>query len=108
MRLVAVTLALALLSLAFAPAPFPKAERATPQQRELRECDTRLRALGVTWWLVTRDGSRCVQFQVRNVKDGSVDGLCGFCNVKGDVPGALRAVLTFLQSFKAERLSPPP
>jgi hypothetical protein len=33
MRLVAVTLAFALLSLGFAPASFPKAERQTPQQR---------------------------------------------------------------------------
>jgi hypothetical protein len=48
MRRLVVTFGLALLSLAFAPAPFPKADRQTPRQRERRECEEQLEALGVS------------------------------------------------------------
>jgi hypothetical protein len=102
-RLLAVTLALAVLSLAFAPAPFPKSERAreseqTRQARLLNECRRRLDELGVRWRLERHS----VVFYVRH--PGGNSGLGGDYGVDdGDVASTLCRVVVRAEEFLGRR-----
>ena len=67
MRRIVLTLLLALLSLAFAPAPLPKAERATHRRSEaalVRECLRRLDELGVKWQIEYKGRRPLVRYRV--------------------------------------------
>jgi hypothetical protein len=106
MRRVIVTLTL--LSLGFAPAPFPKAERRepeTPERRALRECDRRLRELGVTWRLETRDGVPCVRFGTGGGR-GAGDFSCRRVR-NGDVRDALQTILRYVERLRFDRSASP-
>jgi hypothetical protein len=98
MRLLAVTLALAVLSLAFAPAPFPKAERPAreseqrKQERLLYECRRRLDELGIEWRLE----GHSVTFIVRR-PGGGMGGSYGV--QRGDVAGTLRQVVASVEEY---------
>src|SRR5437870_4443064 len=94
MRRIALTLALAVLSLAFAPAPFPRAGRASRDagERLMRECEARLRALGLSWRLVSLEEQPwiCLESHDRN----GVVNYRDWHRVEGDdVPRSLRAGL---------------
>jgi hypothetical protein len=108
MRLVAMTLAFALLSLAFAPAPFPKAERQgeseqRKQERLLRECRRRLDELGVKWRL---QGDSVVFSFRQPVGSGQIGGSWGVDD--GDVARTLRRVIVLAEEYLglARRLKP--
>ena len=100
MRLLAVTLALALLSLGFAPAPFPKSERRpeTERQRALRDCEGRLEALGVRWRLEYCQGGSVLFYSLRG-SDGAQKGeTC--TDAPGDVLAALQRVARYAKQIR--------
>jgi hypothetical protein len=72
---IAPSLALAFLSLGFAPAPFPKADRQTPQEQVMRECVQRLEQLGVSWHVESRDGELYVSFTTHRPESRMGGGL---------------------------------
>ena len=111
MRRLALTLAFAVLSLAFAPAPFPRAERQTRDTRQqllTRECQRRLRELGVTCEVVTRDGAPCVRFDLGNGPCGGGQAVYYYRVRNGDVPGTLRMVLRYVERLRRNGASSPP
>src|SRR5215218_10171727 len=102
MRRLAVLVALlALSSLAFAPAPLPRRDRETQQQkrdRELAECARRLKELGVKWEVEDRGGRRSVRFGVTHPSGNS--GMGGSVPVTGgDLARALRRVIGHAEPF---------
>jgi hypothetical protein len=110
MRRIVLKLLLALSSLAFAPAPFPRPRGGeaseAEQQRVVRAYQSRLGKLGLTCELVVRDGVTHLHFGTRNPKGGGVERLGSYRVRDGDVAGALRLVIEYLQSLKG-RASPP-
>jgi hypothetical protein len=100
MRLVAVTLAFALLSLGFAPAPFPKAGRQTERARSLREDTELLLGLGVAWVWENSNGKSWVRIEVRN-GSGVVTLRGAFQVGDGDVADFVRGLADEFRRAKA-------
>jgi hypothetical protein len=108
MRLVRLTLALALLSLVdvascrAAPAPLPRRDREAPrarQERLLAECRWWLDELKVKWWVEDRGGGRqLMRFNVDLPDERSSMG-GGFPVSGDDLPGALRQVIEQVEYF---------
>jgi hypothetical protein len=105
-----VVLTLTLLSLAFAPAPFPRPERrqreTQPQRqlREIRECERRLKELGVAWQAEKRDGMPHLRFHVRHPANGSIS-LVGWLPIGGGgVPAALREAIGQVEEFVSSKV----
>jgi hypothetical protein len=100
MRRIAVTLAFAVLSLGFAPAPFPKAERATQRKSEaalVRQCLRRLDELGVELHVEDRGGRHAIRYRVSRPGAGT-----GYGGSFGDANllRALRRVVEIAERFR--------